>query len=183
MNSTSVKSVEFNKSVQTFKSGVHQRPDGRTEVIFENGTESNMMYQSLYKALQSNGKSILQNKKNVNEQFLESFSDITEEDKSSGYIYVLKSLSDDPEIALIQNLYKIGYSKNPVPQRIKDAHNEPTYLMAPVELLSAYKCFFFLWHLTNILNISLTITFVIGVSVRNIQAFQVLQNVFIKVCS
>lgn len=134
-------SVDFNKSVQTFKSGVHQRPDGRTKVIFENGTESNMMYQSLYKALQSSGKSILQNKKTVNEQFLESFNDITEEDKSSGYIYVLKSLSDDPEIALTQNLYKIGYSKNPVPQRIKDAQNEPTYLMAPVELVSAYKCY------------------------------------------
>lgn len=134
-------SVDFNKSIQTFKSGVHQRPDGRTKVIFENGTESNMMYQSLYKALQSSGKSILQNKKKVNEQFLESFNDITEEDKSSGYIYVLKSLSDDPEIALTQNLYKIGYSKNPVPQRIKDAQNEPTYLMAPVELVSAYKCY------------------------------------------
>ena len=136
-----LESVDFNKSVQTFKSGVHQRPDGRTKVIFENGTESNMMYQSLYKALQSSGKSILQNKKKVNEQFLESFNDITEEDKSSGYIYVLKSLSDDPEIALTQNLYKIGYSKNPVPQRIKDAQIEPTYLMAPVELVSAYKCY------------------------------------------
>jgi len=135
------KSVDFNKSVQTFKSGVHRRPDGRTKVIFENGTESNMMYQSLYKALQSSGKSILQNKKKVNEQFLESFKDITEEDKSSGYIYVLKSLSDDPEIVSTQNLYKIGYSKNPVPQRIKGAENEPTYLMAPVELVSAYKCF------------------------------------------
>lgn len=134
-------SVDFNKSVQTFKSGVHQRPDGRTKVIFENGTESNMMYQSLYKALQSSGKSILQNKKKVNEQFLESFSDITEEDKSSGYIYVLKSLSIDEQISSFSNLYKIGYSKNPVPQRIKDAQNEPTYLMAPVELVSAYKCY------------------------------------------
>ena len=135
------KSVDFKKSVQTFNSGVHKRPDGRTKVIFENGTESNMMYQSLYKALQSSGKSILQNKERVNEQILESFSAITEEDESSGYIYILKSLSDDPDIASTKNLYKIGYSKNPVPKRIKDAHKEPTYLMAAVELVSAYKCY------------------------------------------
>ena len=134
-------SVEFDRTIQAFKSGVHERPDGRTRVIFENGTESNMMYQSLYKALHLNGKSISKNKKKVNEEFLESFSEVNEKDEASGYIYILKSLSDDPEIASTQNLFKIGYSKNPVPQRIKDAEKEPTYLMAPVELVTAFKCF------------------------------------------
>jgi len=134
-------SVEFDRTIQTFKSGVHERPDGRTRVIFENGTESNMMYQSLYKALHLNGKSISKNKKGVNDEFLQSFSEVNEEDEASGYIYVLKSLSEDPEISAKKNLYKIGYSKNPVPQRIKGAEKEPTYLMAPVMLVAAYKCF------------------------------------------
>lgn len=136
-----LESVDFHEEVQEFASGERVRKDGRTHCIFENGTESNMLYRSLYKVLLSNGKAVSKNMDKVNEQFIEGFSDINDEDEESGYIYVLKSLSDDGEIAATKNLYKIGYSKNPVPQRIKDAEKEPTYLMAPVELVTAYKCF------------------------------------------
>lgn len=45
-----LKSVKCVKQIQEIESGIHNRPDCRTEVIFENGTSSNMMYQSLYKA-------------------------------------------------------------------------------------------------------------------------------------
>lgn len=133
--------VDFQKEVQEFKSGERVRKDGRTHCIFENGTESNMLYRSLYKVLLANGKAVSKNMDKVNEQFIEGFSEVTDEDEESGYIYVLKSLSKDAEIAATKNLFKIGYSKNPVPQRIKDAEKEPTYLMAPVELVTAYKCF------------------------------------------
>ena len=136
-----LESVDFKEEVQEFSSGERVRKDGRTHCIFENGTESNMLYRSLYKVLLANGKVVSKNLDLVNEEFIENFSTISEEDEASGYIYVLKSLSDDPEIASTQNLFKIGYSKNPVPQRIKDAEKEPTYLMAPVDLVAAYKCF------------------------------------------
>lgn len=136
-----LESVDFKEEVQEFSSGERVRKDGRTHCIFENGTESNMLYRSLYKVLLANGKAVSKNLDIVNEEFIENFSTISEEDEASGYIYVLKSLSDDPEIASTQNLFKIGYSKNPVPQRIKDAEKEPTYLMAPVALVTAYKCF------------------------------------------
>jgi hypothetical protein len=136
-----LESVDFKEEVQEFSSGERVRKDGRTHCIFENGTESNMLYRSLYKVLLANGKAVSKNLDIVNEEFIENFSTISDEDEASGYIYVLKSLSDDPEIASTQNLYKIGYSKNPVPQRIKDAEKEPTYLMAPVALVTAYKCF------------------------------------------
>jgi hypothetical protein len=59
-------SVKFEKQIQKFNSGVHNRPDGRTITIFENGTESNMMFQSLYKALHENGKVVTENFNNVN---------------------------------------------------------------------------------------------------------------------
>ena len=36
------------------------------------------------------------------------------EDVASGYIYVLRSLSDDPQIAGIKDLHKIGFSRGPV---------------------------------------------------------------------
>ena len=136
-----LKSVKWVKQIQQFESGIHNRPDGRTEVIFENGTSSDMMFQSLYKALHFNGKAITENSDNVTEEFYESFTQITEEDQEAGYIYVLSSKSTDPKISEIQNLFKIGYSTAPVANRIKNAEKEPTYLMAPVHIEAEYKTF------------------------------------------
>lgn len=134
-------SVDFEEGVQEFKSGKRVRKDGRTRTIFENGTESKMLYRSLYKALLNNGKAVTQNSEVVIENFTEKFSGISQEDEEAGYIYVLKSKSMDERINTIANLYKIGYSSIEVTERIKNAVKEPTYLMAPVEYLAGWKCF------------------------------------------
>lgn len=136
-----LKSVKWEKQVQKFESGIHNRPDGRTKVIFENGTSSNMMFQSLYKALHFKGKAITENADVTNEEFYENLSEVTDEDKEAGYIYVLSSKSIDPKISEIKNLFKIGYSTTPVETRIKNAEKEPTYLMAPVQIEAEYKTF------------------------------------------
>lgn len=136
-----LKSVNWEKQIQKFESGIHNRPDGRTEVIFENGTSSNMMFQSLYKALHFKGKAITENEDTANEEFYENLSEITDEDKEAGYIYVLSSKSIDPKIREIRNLFKIGYSTIRVEARIKNAEKEPTYLMAPVKIEAEYKTF------------------------------------------
>jgi hypothetical protein len=117
------------------------KDDGRTRIIFDNGTESRMKLRSLWKNLFIIGKSITINVDKVNEDFIKNFSNITNEDEEVGYIYVLKSKSKDERIASIQNLYKIGYSKTDVEERIKNAEKEPTYLMAPVRIQAAWKCF------------------------------------------
>lgn len=39
------------------------------------------------------------------------------------------------------HLYKIGFSKGSVEERIKNASQNPTYLMAPVSIVSAFKCY------------------------------------------
>lgn len=117
------------------------KPDGRTKIIFENGTESSMKLRSLGKNLFINGKGITQRSDNEVEEFMENFSNITEEDKEAGYIYVLSSKSTDPNITEIRNLFKIGYSLTPVENRIKNAEKEPTYLMAPVQIEAEYKTF------------------------------------------
>ena len=111
-----LKSVDFEEEVQEFKSGNRIRKDGRTHCIFENGTESNMLYRSLYKALLENGKAITKNARKVNIEFTEQFDSITEEDEEAGYIYVLRSKSTNEQIASISNLYKIGYTKVDVPK-------------------------------------------------------------------
>jgi hypothetical protein len=133
--------VNISQEEQTLTSGKRVRKDGRTKCIFENGTESNMLYRSLAKILYVNGTVVTQNIDKVNEDFMEKFSNITSEDEEAGYIYVLKSESKDERIISIQNLYKIGYSKTEVEERIKNAEKEPTYLMAPVNIQGAWKCF------------------------------------------
>jgi len=121
--------------------GTRVREDGRTRCIFENGTESNMLKRSVEKILYANGRVVTENIDKVNEGFIESFSTITEEDEEAGYIYVLKSKSTDERISSIQDLYKVGYSKIDIEERIKNAEKEPTYLMAPVKIKGAWKCF------------------------------------------
>ena len=108
--------------------------DGRTRVIFENGTESHMKYRSL-------GKILLEDGKTVSAKSLSSYdkSEIVETDHASGYIYILKSLSDNPEIKSLNNLYKIGFSRRSTEGRIRNAVKEPTYLMADVELIAEFK--------------------------------------------
>ena len=136
-----LESVEYEEGVQKFKSGARVRVDGRTRTIFENGTESRMLYRSLYKAILSNGYSVTDNIEKINEQFLENFSEITEEDVEAGYIYVVKSKSIDPNISFIKNLFKIGFSTIDINKRIKNASKEPTFLMADVEYIAGWKCY------------------------------------------
>lgn len=121
--------------------GTRVREDGRTRCIFENGTESNMLKRSVEKILYANGKAVSENADQVNESFIEKFGNVTDEDQEAGYIYILKSKSENPEIKAIQHLYKIGFSKITVEERIKNAKIEPTYLMADVRIVMAYKCY------------------------------------------
>lgn len=136
-----LENVDFKEEIQNFESGSRARKDGRTRVIFENGTESQMLYRSLYKILLADGKAVANTSELINEEFQQNFNNITSEDEESGFIYILKSLSKNENISSINNLFKIGFSNIPVEERIKNAEKEPTYLMAPVKIISAYKCF------------------------------------------
>jgi hypothetical protein len=109
--------------------------NGRLRVIFENGTESNMLLQSLVRSLQKEGGKLVAIDENKKPEA------INASDKETGYIYVLKSLSENPQIATVKNLFKIGFSTTSVEQRISNAEQDPTYLMAPVKIVSTYKCF------------------------------------------
>lgn len=121
--------------------GKRIREDGRTRLIFENGTESEMLRNSIQKRLYENGKIISENVETTNNQFLEKFSNVNDEDEEAGFIYILKSKSNKQEIKEISNLFKIGFSKISVEERIKNAAQEPTYLMADVKIVMAYKCY------------------------------------------
>lgn len=133
--------ISITKKEHYREDGTRVREDGRTKCIFENGTVSNMLKRSVEKILYANGKVVSENVEKANENFIEKFSNITENDKAAGYIYVLRSKSNDKRIIEIDNLYKIGYSKDAVEERIKNAEKDPTYLMAPVRIICSWKCY------------------------------------------
>lgn len=132
--------IDFTSDEKTIN-GKRYRKDGRTRCIFENGTESNMLYRSLAKALYQDGKIVSDSNKESDSNFYNNFGGVTEEDTSTGFIYVLKSLSTDPRIQSIDHLYKIGFSTTTVEKRIANASKEPTYLMAPVEVVAEYHAY------------------------------------------
>ncbi len=136
-----VEKIEITKKDHYKPDGTRVREDGRTRCIFENGTESNMLKRSIEKLLYANGQVVTENADQTNEDFTERFSNITAEDEEAGFIYILKSKSDKKELKEIHNLYKIGFSKTTVEDRVKNASQEPTYLMADVRIVMAYKCY------------------------------------------
>ncbi|SNS87358.1 T5orf172 domain-containing protein [Anaerovirgula multivorans] len=121
---------------EEYSSGTRFRQDGRTRCIFDNGTESDMLFRSLYKALLSDGFGVSEVEEHASQDV-----QIDENDVQNGYIYVLSSLSNNPQIEGIENLYKVGYCKGDVTGRIKNAVNEPTYLMSEVKIVLTVRCY------------------------------------------
>ena len=105
----------------------------RLRLIFENGTESAMYRQSFAIRLLEDST--------AREVVDADYQAILEDDVSTGWVYVLRSLSEDPQIAELENLYKVGFTKRPVEERIASATREPTYLMAPVEVVETYRTY------------------------------------------
>jgi len=136
-----LESAELEKSEWVQKSGNRVRLEGRTRTIFENGTYSNMLFRSLGKQIQKDGKLVTDTEESMEQELIENSNAVNEEDKESGCIYVLKSKSKNPQISQVRNLYKIGYSKTPVRQRINNASKEATYLYADIQFISSYKCY------------------------------------------
>ncbi len=113
--------------------------DARLRVIFDNGTESNMLRRSLQRALHKDekGRRILETSAGP------LFADMTAEgDEASGTIYVLRSKADIPFVAENRDLvHKIGVTTAKVETRIAGARLDPTFLMAEVEIVATYSLY------------------------------------------
>ena len=117
----------------------HGRTDARLRVIFDNGTQSNMLMRSLQRAM---------NKDEAARRITDPtagplFSDQTiDGDEASGTIYVLRSKSDHPLVAENRDLVqKIGVTNMSVEKRIAGAQLQPTFLMANVEIVATYELY------------------------------------------
>lgn len=106
------------------------RMKARLRVIFENGTESNIYLRTLSSQLYNDDGFIA----------ISANSKKAEDDKKAvGHIYILRSKSEDTSVQDIANFYKIGMTEDTVENRIANAEKDPTYLMAPVEIVETYK--------------------------------------------
>ncbi|WP_224825393.1 GIY-YIG nuclease family protein [Cognatishimia sp. MH4019] len=113
--------------------------DARLRVVFDNGTESNLLMRSLHRAMSKDKSS-----RTISDPVAGPlFSDAsTEGDEASGTIYVLRSKSDLPIVADNRDLlHKIGVTGGPVERRIANAKLDPTFLMADVEIVTTYELY------------------------------------------
>ncbi len=113
--------------------------DARLRVIFDNGTENNMLMRSLQRALHKDAAG----RRIADATAGPLFADQTADgDEASGTIYVLRSKSDFPFIAENRELvHKIGVTNAGVEERIAGARLQPTFLMADVEVVATYKLY------------------------------------------
>ena len=124
----------------------HGERDRRLRVIFDNGTESDLLLRSLRRALNKdeNSRRIVPQQAEIEEDFSDLgplFSNVMEDgDCESGAIYVARSLSDNPFVQENRELlHKIGLTTGDPEKRVSNAKKETTYLFAAVELVAVYR--------------------------------------------
>lgn len=130
-----LKDVEGEIDSYKYDSGSRFRYDGRTTCIFDNGTESDMLYRSLDKALQKDGYSISEKEYAIQDNI----NVVCEEDQQNGFIYILRT--KNPNLQGYEHLYKIGCTTTTVQDRIKNAKKEATYLFSEVEVVTMFRCY------------------------------------------
>lgn len=116
----------------------YDRRDSRLRVIYDNGTESNLLARSFQRSLypdKENAGRII-----TNPDAGPLFADEQDaDDLASGTIYVLRSKSDNPIVAANREvLHKIGVTGGRVEARIVNASLDPTFLLADAEIVATY---------------------------------------------
>ena len=113
------------------------RRDSRLRVIYDNGTESDVLLRSLQRALHRDSAGRVISNPDAGPLFS---GEIEQGDLASGTIYVLRSKSENPAIAAHRDiLHKIGVTGGNVDRRIDNAKLDPTFLLADVEIVVTYK--------------------------------------------
>ncbi len=111
--------------------------DHRLRVIFSNGTESDPLMSSFRKSLNDDKTARMVQKVGLGPLDPEWENDQLE---LSGTIYVARSRSENPEIKSQRKiLHKIGVTSQDVSRRVADARNDPTFLLAPVEIVATHS--------------------------------------------
>ena len=113
--------------------------DARLRVIYDNGTESDILMRSLQRAL---------NKDETGRRVTDPIAgplftgEPGDEADASGTIYVCRSKSDNEFVASNRDLvHKIGVTSTSIDKRISNAENDPTFLLAGVTVVATYELY------------------------------------------
>jgi hypothetical protein len=123
---------------EDFKTG-YDRRDSRLRVVYDNGTESNLLMRSFQRSLYRDEAGRLITNPDTGPLFAGEHAD---DDLASGTIYVLRSKSEHPVVAANRDvLHKIGVTGGKIATRITNANLDPTFLMADVEVIATYELY------------------------------------------
>jgi hypothetical protein len=115
----------------------YDRRDSRLRVIYDNGTESDLLMRSFQRALHRDETARIITATDNGPLFAPQ--EPAGDELASGTIYVLRSRSEQPEIAAHRDvLHKIGVTGGKVEARFANAKLDPTFLMADVEVVATY---------------------------------------------
>ena len=113
------------------------RPDRRLRLIYDNGTESDLLLRSFQRALYKDKTSRRITTPDHGPLFSQT---VDEDDCHTGFIYVLRSCSTHPFITANRAvIHKIGVTGGDVKRRIANAKKDPTFLLAEVEIVETYQ--------------------------------------------
>ena len=134
------------------------RSNARLRLIFDNGTEADNLLRSLAAQLYKDGPSgrgrrvtagsdgpLFTGEPDVERRPSVAYADSKEADLSryefvTGTVYVLRSLSAEPAVTALQGrLFKIGFTTGSVEARVSAAKDDPTYLLAGVNLVKTFQ--------------------------------------------
>jgi hypothetical protein len=115
------------------------KKNARLRLIFDNGTEGNNLLRSLATELYKDPDGRRITSTDMGPLFTDT---PATGDTQTGMIYVLKSLSTDPDIRKLDGLlHKIGFTSGKMEVRIQNAKDDPTFLMAPVHPVTTYTLY------------------------------------------
>lgn len=131
-------------SGESIEGDVKKHTGKRLHVVFSNGTEAwlreGSIKRSMYAYTDRGNKVICKRLIPVTEDlFTADGSESADQNTITGYIYVVRTLSKDPDISNIRkSIVKIGVTKNPVSARVANAEKDSTFLCAPVDIVSTF---------------------------------------------
>jgi hypothetical protein len=118
--------------------------NARLRLIFENGTEGQNLLRSLATELYKDPNGRRLSDPHAGPLFGPSATELVHvaapTDRVTGCIYVVRSLSPQPEIARLDGqLFKIGFTTGSLEDRIRGAADDPTFLMAPARPVRSFE--------------------------------------------
>jgi T5orf172 domain len=118
------------------------KKNARLRVVFENGTECQYLSRSFGSELYRDPLGRRLSDPDAGPLFNPEPNTVSvpsDKDRVTGHIYIVRSLSPQPEIKELDGqLFKIGFTTGSVEDRLRGAADDPTFLLAPVHPVKAY---------------------------------------------